>query len=254
MSTRRAALRKATTRDIKAAALDHLRTHGPVGLSLRAVARDAGISAPGLYRYFESRDALLTALIADGYDELADHLLLATGCADERSATCEPTETDLPLCVDATASPAERLRAAALAYRHWAVSHPNEFSLVFGDPIPGYAAPVGGATVVAMTRVGDALARPLVEAWQEGALQPHPAFSSPELIARLAAMSPVAGTEIPGELGGVLLTAWGRLHGTVSLEVFGHHRWLFPDGAACLYEAEVEVLLADLGLGGTPRR
>jgi AcrR family transcriptional regulator len=248
MTTRRARLREATTRDIKAAARAHLRTHGAVALSLRAVARDAGISAPGLYRYFASRDDLLTALIVDAYDHLADTLLVASGRNAETVGVEGLAAPDPPTTAPVGAPVAARLRAVACAYRHWAVTFPNEFGLIFGTPVPGYAAPPGGPTVRAMTRVGDALGAPLVEAWQAGRFVPGPAFADPRLRSRLAVLDVVAGVRIPPEVAGALLAAWGRLHGSVCLEVFGHHRWVLPDGAEPLYLAEVEGLVRDWGM------
>jgi AcrR family transcriptional regulator len=225
--------RRQTWAAIRAAALDEVREHGAVALSLRRVARRVGMSPAGLYRYVDSRDALLTALIAGAFDDLADHLLAATASLSD-------------------ADVADRLRAVVFAYRHWAVTHPNEFGLLFGNPIPGYAAPPGGPTVDAMTRVGLALGGPLVEAWHAGRLEPRLPPLPDELVDVLTPMAKVAGEDAPPELGVVLLTAWGRLHGQVSLEVFGHHDWLFPDGCEALYRVEVESLLADLGVQGTP--
>jgi AcrR family transcriptional regulator len=251
MTTRRAALRRETVRTIKAAALDHLREHGAVGLSLRAVARDAGISAPGLYRYFDSRDALLTALITDAYDALADHVLVATGRPAEELSDLDRPRPQPAVVVAGDADPAERVRAGALAYREWALAHPNEFGLLFGDPIPGYAAPPGGPTVAALERMAVGLCRPLVEGWLAGRLRPLDA----DLVAPVAdALAPLAGVApgltLPPEVGATLLAVWGRLHGSTALEVFGHHRWIFPAGAEVLYRAELERMLEDLGLVG----
>jgi AcrR family transcriptional regulator len=230
-ATRRERLRRQTFRELEAAALAEVREHGPVGLSLRRVARRIGMSPAGLYRYVDSREALLTLLIAGGYHALADHLEAALGDADD-------------------ADVADRLQAVALAYRAWSVAHPNEFGLIFGDPIPGYEAPAGGPTVEAMSRVGAALATPLVEAWHAGRLRLHPALEAPELDAPLRAMGEL-GEELPSAVFALLLLAWGRIHGQVSLEVFGHHHWLFPDGCEALYRAEVASMLSDLGVAPT---
>jgi AcrR family transcriptional regulator len=265
--TRRQRLRRQTLRELEAAALAEVREHGPVGLSLRRVARRMGMSPAGLYRYVDSREALLTLLIARAYHALADHLHAALGgapdddgsadetadAADDRSAegaddghpTAAPPEIAGP-----QADVADRLRAVALAYRAWSVAHPNEFGLIFGDPIPGYEAPAGGPTVEAMSRVGTALATPLVEAWHAGRLRLHPALEAPELDAPLRAMAEL-GDELPSAVFAQLLLAWGRIHGQVTLEVFGHHHWLFPDGCEALYRAEVASMLSDLGVAPT---
>lgn len=223
---RRARARRQTLAELKQAALDEVREHGAVALSLRRVARRMGMSPAGLYRYVDSREDLLTWLIADAYDDLADHMLVA----------------------DTSDDVADRVRAVAGAYRQWSVAHPNEFGLLFGDPIPGYAAPPDGPTTAAMTRVGAALGRPLVEAWHQGRLRPLMGDPPADLRERVAPMGKVADVDVPAELAVTLLLAWGRLHGQVSLEVFGHHDWLFPDGSALLFEADVEAILRELGL------
>ena len=79
MPTRAEQQRRALIRDIKDAARAQLREVGAEAMSLRAIARDVGMSPAGLYRYFDGRDAILTALIEEGYDDLADHLFHAFG-------------------------------------------------------------------------------------------------------------------------------------------------------------------------------
>jgi AcrR family transcriptional regulator len=243
--TRRARVRRQTLRELEQAALAEVREHGPVGLSLRSVARRMGMSPAGLYRYVDSREALLTLLIAEGYEDLGHHLEVALGAPADHAPVAARPAPDPPLVAGPSEDAADRLRAVSLAYRHWSVTHVNEFGLLFGDPIPGYAAPAGGPTVAGMNRVGRALAMPMLEAWRAGRLRGHPALATEELARQLAPMSELAG-ELPGEVAARLLLAWGRLHGQVSLEVFGHHRWLFPAGCEALYEAEVEVILTDL--------
>lgn len=228
---RRQRLRRETLSELKAAALDEVRERGGVGLSLRGVARRMGMSAPGLYRYVDSRETLLTVVIADGYHDLADHLARALD--------------------EAQGGVVERVRDVAVAYRRWGVEHANEYGLLFGDPIPGYAAPPEGPTTEGMRRVGVTLATPLIEAWRQGRLRVDPAFGDPALAEPLAAMAEL-GEDLPTALRGLLLTTWGRLHGQVSLEVFGHHAWLFPQGCEPLFRADVEALLSEIGLRTRP--
>jgi AcrR family transcriptional regulator len=243
---RRARQRQATLADLQRAALAEVRERGAVGLSLRSVARRLGMSPAGLYRYVGSREDLLTMLIADGYHDLADHLLASIGDPASPVAPDRPAP-EVPSVAGPDEPVTERLRAVAQAYRAWAVTHPNEFALLFGDPIPGYEAPAGGPTVAAMRRVGEGLARPLLEAWHQGGLRTVPEMASPALVAALGPMAQVGG-DLPTEAYTLLLLTWGRLHGQVSLEVFGHHRWILPDGCAPLFDAEVEALLVDLGV------
>ncbi len=234
--------------ELKQAALDEVREHGAVALSLRRVARRMGMSPAGLYRYVDSREDLLTWLIADAYDDLADHMLVAIGGSVSELSDSERPPPQVAMVTGTSDDVAARVRAVAGAYRQWSVAHPNEFGLLFGDPIPGYAAPPDGPTTAAMTRVGAALGRPLLEAWQQGRLRPSMDDPPADLRARLAPMGKLADVEVPAELAVTLLLAWGRLHGQVSLEVFGHHDWLFPDGSRALFEADVGAILRDLGI------
>lgn len=247
---RRARARRQTRAELRAAALDDVREHGAVALSLRRVARRMDVSPAGLYRHVESREELLTWLIADAYDDLADHLLVAAGAAEKELSEVDRPAPIVPKVADEQADVADRLRAVAAAYRAWAVAHPNQFALLFGDPIPGYEAPPTGPTTAAMTRVGAALGRPLVEAWHKGRLRPVVPEVEGELRMRLAPMAGIAPVPVPPELALTLLVAWGRLHGQVSLEVFGHHAWLFPDGCEPMFVADVEAMLRDLGIVG----
>jgi AcrR family transcriptional regulator len=247
--TRRERARRRTLHELDAAALEEVREHGAVELSLRRVARRMGMSPAGLYRYVDSRETLLTRLIAGAYHDLADHLAVATGEQPRPRDLAGRPDPAPSSVVDAGADVAVRMRAAALAYRHWAVAHPQEFGLLFGDPLPGYEAPPGGPTVEAMARVGTELGRPVIHAWLAGRLRPL-RFPDPDaqVVDGLTALTQIAGTELPPEVGLTLLVAWGRLHGQVSLEVFGHHRWLFPDGCEDLFRADLEAMLHDLGI------
>ena len=73
--------------EIKAIARQHLATDG-ANLSLRAVARDMGMVSSAIYRYFPSRDDLLTALILDAYNALGAAVEAAE--ARGRRATTSP--------------------------------------------------------------------------------------------------------------------------------------------------------------------
>src|SRR6185312_17499730 len=117
----RARVRAEMIGEIKRVALEHLARDGSA-LSLRAVARDMGMVSSAVYRYFPSRDELLTALIIDAYDSVG-----AAAELDEADAR----RTDY----------AARWMATARAVREWAVTHPQEFALIYGSPVPGYQAP-----------------------------------------------------------------------------------------------------------------
>ncbi|MDA0184680.1 TetR/AcrR family transcriptional regulator [Solirubrobacter phytolaccae] len=94
---------------MKRIALTQLEAGGPAAVALNAIARELGVSGPALYRYFKNRDALLSALVLDAYDDLA-----------------------------AALEPAPDLWSAARAYRAWALAQPHRYRLLFSAPWPGY--------------------------------------------------------------------------------------------------------------------
>ena len=204
--TARDRARAELTATIKDAARRHLAVEGTAGLSLRAVARELEMSSSALYRYFASRDDLLTALITDAYDSL--------GAAAERAdARHRPTD-DL----------VGRWMAVCRAVRSWALAHPHEYALVYGTPIPGYAAPddtVGPATRVpgvmsALVRQGLADGTLVSATGPEGKVDD---MLQPDVEALRAQM--FAG--VPDDVVVRSLTAWSGVFGVVSFEVFGHY-------------------------------
>ncbi|MGY1680786.1 TetR/AcrR family transcriptional regulator [Geodermatophilus sp. SYSU D01176] len=200
-STVRERVRTALTAEITAAARRQLAEVGAAGLSLRAVAREMGMASSAVYRYFPSRDDLLTRLIIDGYDAL--------GAAAEAAD-------------DPTAPPRERWLAVCRAVRSWALAHPHEYALLYGSPVPGYAAPRD--TVPAAARVGVVLGRILGDAARSGALPEAVGVArDPKLVSDEAAA--VLGGEHPAIDDTVrlrALLAWSSVYGTVSFELFGH--------------------------------
>jgi AcrR family transcriptional regulator len=218
--TRRERARAATLEEIKRAALEQIATVGGAGLSLRGVARAIGMSPAGLYRYYDGRDALLTDLIADAYGALAAAL--------EEAAVGSAGAT----------APA-RLLAVAAAYRRWALDHPSRFLLIFGTPVPGYAAPEGGPTTVAMQRVGFAFLSVAAAGLSAGELRAPARRTAPN--ETRAAGSLPAG--FPAEAVAPLLGLWGSLHGLVTLELVGQLDWAFP-AAETFFEAEMSAAIA----------
>src|SRR5664279_3973305 len=120
--TARAVARRELTKAITTEARRQIARHGADGLSLRAVARELGTVSSALYRYFPSRDDLLTALIVEAYNALGD----AIEAADARIDPSEVTERWLAMC---------------RTVRDWARRQPHEYALLYGSPVPGYRAP-----------------------------------------------------------------------------------------------------------------
>ncbi|SDR04777.1 DNA-binding transcriptional regulator, AcrR family [Tsukamurella pulmonis] len=191
--TARERARAELTAEITRSAREQLQEVGAAALSLRAVARDLGLASSAVYRYFPSRDALLTALITEAYAALGDAVEAADAAA--------------------TGGPRERWRAAGHAVRDWARAHPHEYTLLYGSPVPGYHAPA--ETTAAAIRTSGALAR--IAALGHGeAPAPSGAYAE-QLRAVAEAVAPEAE---PAQLALALL-AWTQLFGAVSFELFG---------------------------------
>ncbi|MCK5315719.1 MAG: TetR/AcrR family transcriptional regulator [Anaerolineales bacterium] len=224
--TRRERVRAATIDEIKETARRQIAEHGAASLSLRAIAGEMGMTAPALYRYFEGRDDLVTALIVDAYHSLAAAL------AEARDA----------IYVDHAAS----IIAAANAYRTWALTHAEEYALIFGTPIPDYQAPMeitGPAAAASMSE----LIQVLDAAYQDGKLATNEL--APALGEMLQPWIEKLGYAGPPAIIHLALASWAQIHGLVSLELFGH---LTADPECnevdALFEAEIQAMVARMGI------
>lgn len=202
--------RAETVGEIKDAALRQLSAHGAEGLSLRAVAREVGVTVQALYHYYDSRDALITALVTDAYDALADVVTQAT--------------------VQARRSRNDPVVAAGLAYRRWAVEHRAAFLLALGVPVADYAAPEGGTTSAAARRMGAAFQEAVFGDWAPEELARLPAPRGVPALTRQLRAVQTAYTLPPGAFA-AFTTGWSMLHGAVLVELLGHAPWLGDAGA-----------------------
>ncbi|MEU2064536.1 TetR/AcrR family transcriptional regulator [Streptomyces sp. NPDC013455] len=214
----RARARQEVTAAIKEAARRQLAAEGAAKLSLRAVARELGMVSSAVYRYFPSRDDLLTALITDAYDSL--------GAAAEKA---RDAAGDAP--------PTDRWAAVAEAVRGWALAHPHEYALIYGSPVPGYSAPE--TTVPAAARVGLVFIGILRDAHQDrGLAEPSlPAELRPEAERMAADLAP----ELPPQVVAALIAAWAQLFGLVSFELFGQFTNVVEDRAAFFRHAAARL-------------
>ncbi|MCG5211951.1 TetR/AcrR family transcriptional regulator [Streptosporangium sp. KLBMP 9127] len=199
--TARERVRAELTREITDIARRHLATDGAPGLSLRAVAREMGMVSSAIYRYFPSRDDLLTALIIDGYNALGE-------AVEDADAVC-PRD-------DFTG----RWLAVCRAVREWALARPHEYALLYGSPVPGYQAPED--TVVAAIRDTVVYGRIISEAYAAGALTPPGGTPAPPAaFAGDAAIVRELMPGVPDDVVAQALVAWTGLFGWVSFELFG---------------------------------
>jgi AcrR family transcriptional regulator len=222
------------TAEILAVARDHLANEGAAALSLRSVARDLELAPSALYRYFDGRDALLSALIMAAYESLAAEAERAADRAGHAAQTGGGTDTD-------------RWLEVPRAVRRWALDRPYEWGLIFGTPVPGYEAPQD--TVEPYARVAAALARQVVEAKSEGRLRasaPTDAVTD-ELRRAVAPVAEGLDLDFPVEMVARFVQAWTTLVGIISLEIFGHWRNTILDPEA-FFEATIRDVARGLGL------
>ena len=196
--------RAETVGEIKAAALEQLATAGTGGLSLRGVARAVGMTVQSLYHYFDSRDALLSALVTDSHHALAD--------AAEAAAAGTRGQ-----------SPRLRRLATTGAFRDWALANKSAFLLLYGTPVPGFDPGPASECGSAALRLAGPFAEVLFDGWTPAQLA---AIPLPEGGAPLEAVIPDGGLP-PGALV-LFIEMRGRMHGLVMLELLGH-LWPFEN-------------------------
>ena len=201
----RARVRAELTAEIKAAATRQLVEVGAAAISLRAIARELGMASSAIYRYFASRDDLLTALIIDAYNDLGDVVESAEGAVADRA--------DL----------GSRFVAIALSIRTWAVDNPHHYALLYGSPVPGYAAPQD--TIDPATRVPVALLSLLVEAGEKQRR------TSKKLDLALSGLSEFTGNTLSSPRLSEGVEVWGTVFGYITLELFGHFENAVADPA-----------------------
>jgi AcrR family transcriptional regulator len=213
--TARERVRDEVTREILDVARAHLARDGAAALSLRSIARDLEMAPSALYRYFDGRDVLLSALIVSAYASVADRAEQASEAARKRG------EVD-----------AAWWMAVPRAMRAWGLSTPYEWGLIFGSPVPGYRAPQ--ETIVPYTRLASAYVRPVAAALAAGRLAGAGAAlaaaaleaPTPEVPEGLeAALAPVREVLLPGapvQTVQQVLVSWVTVVGAISLELFGH--------------------------------
>ena len=199
--TLRARVRAEMIEEIKTTARRHLAVDG-ANLSLRAVARDLGMVSSAVYRYFASRDELLTALILDAYNSL--------GVATEQ-AEGAVARSDL----------LGRWLATCRGVRDWARANPHEYALIYGSPVPGYAAPQD--TLAPASRVSLLLAAILRDGHERGRVRAERGERIPRVVrtelAQLGRQPGLGG--LPEAVLARGVTAWVHLFGLISFELFG---------------------------------
>jgi AcrR family transcriptional regulator len=191
--------RAETVQEIKAAALEQLAQGGPGGLSLRGVARAVGMTVQSLYHYFDSRDALLTALVVDGHRALAAAVKDAAEASRGRSH-------------------AERQFAAVNAYRRWALANRPAFLLLYGTPVPGYEPPPREDVITASLSLAAPFLDVVFDGWTPEQLAAIPLQPGAERLAEVD----TAKLSLPVGALALFYELRAQMHGLVMLELVGH--------------------------------
>lgn len=228
--SRRERLRDETSAEIRTTARARLVAGGPGEMTLRAIARDMGMTAPALYRYFGSHEELYVAVCADVLAEL--------------TATLEKARDDAP-----AGDPVARLGATCRAFRRWALDHRQEFQLIFASgaeaPVVGGPSQPAGPDGDFEMSFGAVFLGLFAEIWQrQPYIVPTDDQLPPHLVSQLrdfAGRVDVMGTGLPLGALATFLGGWVRLFGSVAIEVFGHLGFALDDA-----EPMFEAMLADM--------
>jgi AcrR family transcriptional regulator len=233
--SRRDRVRAATMQEILQTARRLLVEEGPTAVTLRAIAREMGMTAPALYRYFDSHEELLKNLVADIFTELADHVRGAIHVAQDDAG---PDLGDAELM-------AVKLIAGAREFRAWTLQHVPEFSMVFGSPLPGLEVlheMSQDRTVDCGYQFGQLFLDLFGNLYRK---RPFPIPTDdeiqPSLRRQLARYREMAGSDLPLGALQTFLRCWVLLYGTVSLEAFGHMQFALDDASPMF-----ELMLTDL--------
>jgi AcrR family transcriptional regulator len=233
--TRRETTRAATIQEIKDTALARMRAQGTVDVRLSDVARDMRMSAPGLYRYFDGREGLLTALIVDALTALAERV--------EKARDGVPDD-----------DPGGRFLAVTRAYREWALSDREGFTLVFGPALADFdkmhqAHADGveqGPDKAAALRAMDALRSLARDADKGGTRRPMPLTQLPPILDRALCDDELHGADPATELA--MVHCWASLHGFITLEVNGNLNWHGAEVREPMFLGLVRLLIGLMGL------
>ncbi len=226
--TRRERLRLETIEEIKATAWKQIGEQGAASLSLRAIAREMGMTAPGLYRYYKDRDALVTALLMDAFSSFTTSL--ETG-RDSRA-------------VDDHAG---RFRAMCRAYFQWAMENPQRYMLLFGTPIQGYLfaeelGPVAQRSFLVLQGV-------IGEAFVAGKVKGEvAALKLPKMLKVQYDALAKFGMPYAGVVAQLALSVWAMIHGMTSLYLYHYLTGFLQEGVGAFVEFEIDKMVATIGL------
>ena len=225
---RREKLREATREEIMSTAWKQIREVGASGLSLRGIAREMGMTAPGLYRYYQDRDALVTALLVDAFDSFSIALETARDEVEEDNHI-------------------SRFRAICKAYFQWGMANPQKYILLFGTPIPGYqfTTEVGPSAKKSFLLLQGVIG----EAHQAGKIVGEvEALGLPtNLKVQYEALQKIGMPYTP-LVTHLALSTWNTIHGLTSLFLYGYSSGFLGEQVESFVESEIERMVKTYGL------
>ena len=226
--TRRERLRLETIEEIKSTAWKQIGEQGAAALSLRAIAREMGMTTPGLYRYYKDRDALVTALLMDAFSSFTTSLEAGR---DSRAADDH----------------AGRFRAMCRAYFQWAMENPQRYMLLFGTPIQGYLfaeelGPVAQRSFLVLQGV-------IGEAFVAGKIKGEVAVLKlpTSLMVQYDALRKM-GMPYTGTVTQLALSVWSMIHGMTSLYLYNYLTGFLQEGVSAFVEFEIDKMVKTIGL------
>jgi AcrR family transcriptional regulator len=234
--SRRDRVRAATTQEIIQTARRLLVEQGPEAVSLRAIAREMGMTAPALYRYFSSHEELLRFVVADIFTEVADHVRTAIHAVGSLDNTDSADVADLMVL---------KMAAGCREFRAWALEHVPEFSMIFGSPMPGLEVVHeinNDPTLDCGYQFGQVFLDLFGELYRRRPFAiPADNEIDPSLRGQLAKYREMVHSDLPLGALQTFLRCWVLLYGTVSLEVSGHLKFALDDASPMF-----ELMLADM--------
>jgi AcrR family transcriptional regulator len=254
---RRDRLRAATMEEITATARRLLVEQGPEAASLRAIAREMGMTAPGLYRYYSSREELLRHVVADMFRELSNDIRRAIATAVPSPGPASDATARIGNADAADRDPAGRrahgalkMIAACREFRRWALGHKDEYALLFGVPLPGLDDGRFDIAQECALEFAGTFYTLFLELWNRFRFPvPSDDEIDPEMRAQLARFRDKLGlsTDLPAGAHLIFLRCWMLLYGAVSMEVFGHLGFALTDPAP-MFELTLRDLARLVGL------
>lgn len=226
--TRRDRIRLETIDEIKATAWKQVAEQGAASLSLRAIAREMGMTAPGLYRYYKDRDALVTALLMDAFASFTSNM-------ETVRDTCAPSDHS------------GRFRAICKAYFQWAEENPQKYMLLFGTPIQGYMfaeelGPVAQKSfLVLLGVIGEAHAAGKISGEVATLRLPTKLKSQYDVLQKM-------GMPYSGVVTQLALSVWSTIHGMSSLFIYNYLGGFLQGNVEPFIDFEIEKMMHMLGL------